>query len=690
MIYRRPLLIIIAVLVILTPAQMVHASDDVLVSMDFNNASMAHVFESLAAAADLNVLLDHSVQGEVTLTLREQPVMQAIALITRTNGLGYQLVGETLIIASPERFSQGLVEEVHEVYSPRYADVEAAAQLVRDLFPAVTVIVDARTTRLILKGLPDHLDSATHLLERYDVEQPRALNFIRTPVEEVLVALSQRAGWSLVLADTLDETITASLEGMEYARAVRQIADAAGLEYRLEGSSLYIASLPEEPPPPNATRVVRLDYADPQRAVELVRTMWPDITSSVDAPVRTLVLEGSADILLQAVELLSEYDTPPGQVLVEARVEEISVDALRRLGIDWSIPSPTWGGNPQAATLSWNPLQLQTILRILSEDGDSRILASPKLAALDGEAARMLIGDRIPIIMRQVAEDGRVTETIEFIEAGIGLEITPTVGLDGYITLEIMTEVSSITGMTAQNIPQIRTREAETRVRVRDGQPLVIGGLIQEEERSTMTGIPILQDLPLLGRLFQSEVKESVQSETVIFLIPRIVQERDSLSDEPQSTSFHLERDPDDGAFGKETAKPQERSLRLDVSAALSGAAHVEFEHRVGKGYPMTRVYFAGGTGAPDWGFGIGLRSYLSNFSGSPWVDVVLDRIYPAANPPTSTLSARIGGRGTINHRLYLEPYLEYVLPAGNSNPSLSVPGRRQGLSGGLRLGWRY
>ncbi len=684
------LVVVCAILMALLSVQATLASEDVVVSMDFNKAPISQVFESLAAAANLNVVLDQGVQGEVTLTLREQPVMQAIALIARTHGLRHHIEGSTLIIASLERFTQGLVEAAHEVFRPRHVDVDAAAQLVRELFPAVTVIVDAPTGRLILKGLPDHLGVAAEFLGRYDVEQPRTLTFSRASVEEVLVALSQKAGWNLVLDGTFDDTITASLEGMEYVRALQHVADAADLDYRLDGNALYVMAAPEEPPAPIETRVVRLDYADPQKSSELVQTMWPELKASVDVPVRTLVLEGATEILGEAVELLKEYDAPPGQVLVEARVEEISVDAMRRLGIDWSIPNPSWGGSPEAATLTWNPLQLQTLLRLLSEQGDSRILASPKLAALDGEPARMLIGDRIPIIMREVSEDGQVTETLEFIEAGIGLEITPTVSRDGFITLDIMTEVSSITGMTAQNVPQIRTREAETRVRVRDGQPLVIGGLIQEEERRTMSGIPFLKDLPLLGRLFQSEVTETFQSETVIFLIPRIVRDEEPLPGEERgAANVHIEptRSPGDS----DLRVPDERSVRLETGAALAGAVQLEFEHRVAQRYPMTRLYVARGAEATDWGFGIGLRHYVSDGKSRPWVDVLLDRIYSAnLTAASSTLTARVGGRSEINEHFYLEPYVEYVHLLGDAESAPSVPGRKLGWQGGLRLGWQY
>ncbi len=698
---RRILCVILLLILGAATVQPAWAADDVRVSMEFNEAPIQRVFESLAAAAGLNVLLDQSVQGKVTLVLRDQPVMQAIALIAQTHGLRYQVVGNAVVIASPDRIVAGLVDEVHDVYRPRHADLASTATLIRELFPEVRVILDDGAGRMILQGLPSDVERAVAFLARLDVPQPQAprtLNFVQTPVEDVLLALAERAGWNLILAENLDRPITASLDGMEPDQAVRLIADVAGLEYRLEGSLLIVDARTAAPVQPDATRVLRLDYGEPQKALELVRTMWPEITVAVDAPTRTLVLDGPPSTLAKVEEFLDEFDAPPGQVLVEARVEEISVDAMQRLGLEWSLPSPMWEGSPTTATLTWNPLQLRTLLEMLHDNGESKVLASPKLAALDGKEARILIGDRIPIIMRQISEDGEISETIEYIEAGISLEIIPSVGQDGFVTLDITTEVSSITGMTPQNIPQTRTREAVTRVRVRDGQPLAIGGLIQEEERVTMTGLPFLKDLPLVGRLFRSEVKEAVQSETVIFLIPRIVHDEALPSDQIGEGGENGEfRRPlrggapvHEGVVGGAIETHSHRSLRLDVNSALAGAAEVEFEQASGASHLMSRMYLARDEQGLHWGYGVGVRRYIRGMVGRPWMDVVWDRVQSAPDGAVYTLTARVGGRGEISERLYLEPYLQYAIASDGLTSGEAAPGRQRGISGGFRLGWQY
>src|SRR5690606_9213522 len=182
--------------------------------------------------------------------------------------------------------------------------------------------------------------------------------------------------------------------------------------------------------------------------------------------------------------------------------------------------------------LTWDPAQLQATLRSLAERGRSKVLASPKISAVDDETARMLIGDRVPIVTEHTDSEGRVLQSVEFIDVGIVLETEPSVASDGAVTLDIRTEVSSVVD-PASRFPTVRTREATTRVRVQDGQPLIIGGLIQEEERERLSGIPYLNELPVLGSIFGRRVNENVQTETLIILIPHVISDAGNLGRGP-------------------------------------------------------------------------------------------------------------------------------------------------------------
>ena len=147
------------------------------------------------------------------------------------------------------------------------------------------------------------------------------------------------------------------------------------------------------------------------------------------------------------------------------------------------------------------------------------------MTTLSGQTANIFVGDRVPVVLD--SPDG--TRTIEFLESGINLSVTPRISDDDYITILVQPEVSTFIWRADTEYPQIRTREAETTVRVRSGQPFVLGGLLQEQDNDTIKQIPFLSQLPLLGKLFQWKESKQTQTEMTIFLIPRIVKDGEGL-----------------------------------------------------------------------------------------------------------------------------------------------------------------
>ncbi len=276
------------------------------------------------------------------------------------------------------------------------------------------------------------------------------------------------------------------------------------------------------------TAVYRLDYVGVDKAGELAALIAPNSRVQVDAASRSLVMVGRSGEQERFRAFLEDFDRPLAQVLVEVRVQEMSVNALQELGVDWGELPPLMGKTgAHWLTLDWDPTKLKGVLKALSDEGRAKLLANPQIAALEGRKARIFIGDRLPVILRGGGEDS--PERIEYIEAGIILEFVPTVAADGYITLDVRPQVSSITNLIDNKYPQVRTREAQTTLRVRNGQAIVMAGLIREEEKHSLVGIPILAKLPILGVLFGQTRTETIQTEMVIFLIPHIVKEGEGI-----------------------------------------------------------------------------------------------------------------------------------------------------------------
>jgi len=157
--------------------------------------------------------------------------------------------------------------------------------------------------------------------------------------------------------------------------------------------------------------------------------------------------------------------------------------------------------------------------------GNSKLLASPNIMAKSGEDARIFIGDSIPIILTQKDSNGNTSQTVQILESGIELKITPYVNSDNTIDLDLYTSVGNFDYSTQiSGYPKTNKREATTKVTLKDGQTLVIGGLAREETSTSTWKVPILGDLPIIGNLFKGTKESTEQRNIIIFLTAKIIE----------------------------------------------------------------------------------------------------------------------------------------------------------------------
>jgi type II secretory pathway component GspD/PulD (secretin) len=253
-----------------------------------------------------------------------------------------------------------------------------------------------------------------------------------------------------------------------------------------------------------------------------------------------LIVTATPDRLAQARDLVAAMDRPLPQVAIEVRVVELATDRLREVGIDLAavrrgstmvsgaFTPPAFAVSP-AGTLelekTTSEYTLDATLKVMERRGQARILASPRLLTLAGQPARILVGDRVPYFTTQFGIDGKSQVVVNFVEVGIRLDFVPNVQADHAITTRIRSEVSSIVSFRGplEEIPWVKTREAETTVRVERGQWVSLGGLLSREERETVVSVPLLGDIPALGSLFRSARSERLETEVVIMVSPTLV-----------------------------------------------------------------------------------------------------------------------------------------------------------------------
>lgn len=266
---------------------------------------------------------------------------------------------------------------------------------------------------------------------------------------------------------------------------------------------------------------------------------------------------------------------PRTQVVLQVQVVELDRTAADKLGTKWGGVERGVFLPDQLRFLSTNPnlpypLQLITPigmqLDFLVSNGVAKLLAAPSLVTLSGKEASFLAGGEIPFAF--MSDDKMV---IEWKEYGVKLRVLPTVEADGEISVHLMPEVSVLdwaNGIRANTLllPALKTRRAETNLRLKNGQTLVLGGLLQTEESKQIEKVPVLGDLPIIGRLFQSETFKRGQSDLLFFVTPRLM----NIGESPTGES--ILNPPNQELPGSEAAKPTQQSA---LPADASGAALV-------------------------------------------------------------------------------------------------------------------
>jgi type II secretory pathway component GspD/PulD (secretin) len=310
------------------------------------------------------------------------------------------------------------------------------------------------------------------------------------------------------------------------------------------------------------------------------------ISAQLSGPVALFPDQRTNSLLIRAshadyqtlADAITRLDTRPLQVLIEVVIAEVRRDRQFSLGVDFRVadqpvdgrdeiiggelPGGGSAGDVVLRIMRLGAVDAGVVLRALSANGDVNILSRPVILAQNNEEARIMVGDQRPFIQisRALPTDNAARDqVIQYRDVGTRLTIRPTINPDGYVTLTVLQEVSSATDVTQFGAPVISTREAETRLLVKDGHTVVIGGLIDQTRTSTASGVPLLKDLPLLGHLFRSTTRRNNVSELFLFLIPHVLYSDDDVD---AATGLIRERAP-----RLDAALPDSIPLYWDVRA---------------------------------------------------------------------------------------------------------------------------
>jgi len=379
-------------------------------------------------------------------------------------------------------------------------------------------------------------------------EQKKNNTFITVHAEDaflpsILAILANESGYNIVTGPNVNkqDKVSIHLDEVPIEQAINLVVRAVGLSYEVVGNSFLVADPKKLKEEVGVTSyVITLKYA----AAEDVKNLLQDISDQVqvDIPGNKLLVNASPKKIADIIQVVESIDVPAIQIMLETRLIEVAVDVEDQLGIDWSklssyktilaeggVPITDGGGSviPDDQTFGEVPVTMpfnrlsnlfkkdktgiipkyfsrqltvfDLTLDMLLKNNQAEVLADSRLTTINGREASIKLVDIVPYILSSGGVGGQVQVQRE--EVGIKLKILPTVNTDGYITVKVEPEVSTIFEFIGpdKNIPRVKSRTSSTTIRVKDGESIVIGGLLSNDRKQTTYRMPFLHKIPWLG-----------------------------------------------------------------------------------------------------------------------------------------------------------------------------------------------
>lgn len=374
-------------------------------------------------------------------------------------------------------------------------------------------------------------------------DKPVTLELRDANIKMVFEALSRTTGINFIL----DKDIKPDTKATVYVKKAR-IEDAIEMVLATNGLQKKVLSETNALVFPSTAQKIK-DYQDlmirsfyltnakAKDVATLLKTMLKTKDVHVDERLNMLVVRDTPDVVRIAEKLVAANDMADPEVMLEMEVLEISRSRLQELGIQYPSQLAVAGATAGATSISLDALRHLSssavnlsplpAVNFKKTAGDVNLLANPRIRVRNNDKAKVQVGDKVPVITTTATAGVGSSETVQYVDVGLKLEVEPRVALDNYVNIKVALEVSSLgekTKLTNGSIVyQIGTRNASTLLRLRDGETQVLAGLISDDERKSANRLPGLGDIPLLGRLFSTQTDSKNKTEIVLAITPRIL-----------------------------------------------------------------------------------------------------------------------------------------------------------------------
>jgi len=356
-----------------------------------------------------------------------------------------------------------------------------------------------------------------------------------------LATLARKTGLRLIVDDTVRRKLTVNFRQAKVMGIIDDIVTAYGLACsEVNGVFMVSEGIPRTPSSYLLSDIdsIQTQYVLPSRAKALLPVFLQDHVK-INSDQNAVILSAPPPVLAKFREDIAQFDVPAAQIMIEVLMVEFTDSTLDQFEMSLEWDNAGVGGQLLSAIgqitlrgVAALPNAFHAQIRALQAQGKARIRANPRIATVSGQEASIFIGQQRYISTPIETESG----SINFIDAGVRLRITPYRGGEGDILVDLSPEVSTMSALDPlTGLPDKTTRTAQTMVLVPDGKTIIIGGLTLHEVHEGRRKLPVLGDLPLIGSLFRSKDLTEKQTELVIFVTPRILSQTGHLPEQEEA-----------------------------------------------------------------------------------------------------------------------------------------------------------
>jgi general secretion pathway protein D len=456
-------------------------------------------------------------------------------------------------LAASSKLDEALVEyELAAEMNPTNADIDQELRTTRNRLRSKVLVAREGKTELqtLIERARDMAPPGLDLPQ--GIKMPSALTFREASSRDVYTAIARLANISIIFDSAFRESqVTVDLRDSSLEDALNAVAGATRTFFRVQAPKTVLV-IPDTPAKrreyeEEVVRTFYLSNADLKETSDLLRLVLDARRISPTTATNALTVKDTPERIAAVGRVITAIDKARPELIIDVELLEVDRSRLQEYGLQIASPgSPGINGSVGIATDANSSVSLKTLrnlsqsdvifanlpnlyYRLLKTDSNTRTLANPQLRTVDGVQAVARFGEQVPVpvtTFAPIATGGQPQQPItafNYTNIGVNIDITPRTHHDDDVSLLLKVSVTSVSGTGFGGLPTFGNREINTTIRLRDGETNMLAGLIRDDERQSLEGIPGLSDIPLVGRIFAHTQKTVDQTDIILTLTPHII-----------------------------------------------------------------------------------------------------------------------------------------------------------------------